>query len=222
MLELTVPALFAAGLAASPHCGLMCGALQVSMLHTRGSLPMARALILLHLGRVTGYTLLGLVAGGFGQWLLRDLPGPEWGRWIQLAAAALLVGLGLHQYRSQVRRRPAGCHAPDLPRRLRRLPPQPRLLLQGLAWAALPCGVLYAVLGLAAMSGSALFGGMLLAAFGLGSSPLLTGAGALIAHAGSMQNLRRGGALVLLAMGIATGAVAIVHPDAMTAWCGLY
>lgn len=222
MIELTVPALFATGLAASPHCGLMCGALQVSMLRSRGAVPMARAMLLLHAGRVAGYALLGLAAGGLGQWLLRGLPASDWGRWIQLAAALLLVGLGIRQFSNDVRPRQGSCHAPELPLRLGRIAPQPRLFVQGLLWAAMPCGVLYAVLGLAALSGSAGFGALLLAAFGLGSSPLLGGSGALIAHAGGVQGLRRAGAVVLVAMGTASAAAGLLFPTVLAAWCQLH
>ncbi|MFP5304613.1 MAG: sulfite exporter TauE/SafE family protein [Gammaproteobacteria bacterium] len=221
MIELTLPALFATGLAASPHCALMCGALQVSMLHTRGTLPMARALVLLQTGRIAGYALLGAAAGGVGQWLLRDLPAAAWGRWIQVAAALLLVGLGVYQYRSDAHPRHPACRPPRAMRWLARIPAQPRMLLQGLAWAAMPCGLLYAMLGLAALSGSTLFGALLLAAFGLGASPLLTGSGALIAHVGGMQGLRRSGAAVLVAMGVAALVAGTVYPASWAAWCRL-
>lgn len=220
MLELTLPALFATGLAASPHCGLMCGAFQVSMLHTRGELPMARAVLLLHAGRVSGYALLGAGAGGLGQWLLQDLPSADWGRWIQLAAALLLIGVGAVQYRSGVRTRRGDCHAPTLPRRLHGVPPHVRVPLQGLLWAAMPCGLLYAILGLAALSASALFGALLLASFGLGTTPLLTGSGALIAHIGGAAGLRRTGALVLMAMGAVGMVAGLFDPGgAVSAWC---
>ncbi|MEQ1438768.1 sulfite exporter TauE/SafE family protein [Fontimonas sp. SYSU GA230001] len=220
MIELTVPALLATGLAASPHCGLMCGALQVSMLHGRGALPMARAVLLLHAGRVAGYTLLGGAAGTAGQWLLRGLPAAEWGHWIQFAAALLLIGVGAAQYR---RERPvtAGCHAPRLPSLLRSMPAPARVCAQGLLWAAMPCGLLYAVLGLAALSASGVMGALLLAAFGLGTTPLLTGSGALIAHVGGSAGLRRTGAAVLMAMGAASAVAVLLDPSGAAGWCRL-
>lgn len=221
MIELTVPALLATGLAASPHCGLMCGALQVSILHSRGDLPMARAVLLLHVGRVSGYALLGAAAGAAGQWLLRGLPAADWGHWIQLAAALLLIGVGASQYRRDLRPRHGSCHAPQVPWLLRRLPVQPRILLQGMLWAAMPCGLLYAVLGLAALSASAPFGGLLLAAFGLGTTPLLTGSGALIAHVGGTLGLRRTGAAVLMAMGAVSAAAVLLDPGGAAGWCQL-
>lgn len=218
MIELTIPALFAAGLAASPHCGLMCGALQVSQLQTRGRLPLSRALLMLHLGRISGYAVLGALAGSLGQWLLRDLPQAQWGRWIQMAAAVLLVGVGVVQYRGRGHGR---CHIP-LRHLLQAMPAQLRLYLQGLAWAALPCGVLYSMFGLAALSGSTLFGALLLAAFGLGSLPVLGGSGALVSHAGGLPGLRRMGALALVLMGAVSGVLAVWQPASMAAWCRLY
>ncbi len=222
VIELTLPALFTAGLAASPHCGLMCGAFQVAQLQSRADLPLPRALVTLHAGRVAGYAALGGIAGAMGQWLLHDLPSADWGRWIQLAAAALLVSVGIIQLRRTPRRSPSGCHAPRHAIGLRNVPPSLRLFVQGVLWAGMSCGVLYSVFGLAALSGSAGFGALLLAAFGLGSVPLLGGSGALVAHAGSLQQLRRAGALVLVAMGMVSAVVAVWHPSAMTAWCQLY
>jgi len=222
MIELSIPALFAAGLAASPHCGLMCGAFQVSQLQTRGQVPLARAAALLHGGRVLGYAAFGGVAGALGQWLLSDLPQADWGRWIQLAAAVLLVGVGVHQYRRPQQRRSGSCHPPVSPRRWQGLPANLRLFLQGVAWAAMPCGVLYSVLGLAALSGSAGFGAALLAAFGLGSLPVLGGSGALVAYAGGLQAMRRTGAIVLVGMGVTSAWLALWHPAAFSAWCHLY
>lgn len=221
MIELTVPALLATGLAASPHCSLMCGALQVSLLRTRGAVAVTHALLLLQSGRIAGYALLGLAAGGLGQWLLRALPAADWGRWVQLAAAALLIGLGVRQFRSRLSLRAGSCHAPPLPRGLARLAAAPRLSVQGLLWALMPCGLLYAVLGLAALSGSAAFGALLLAAFGLGSSPLLGGAGALVARAGGAPGLRRAGAVALVAMGTASAIAGLLFPAALGAWCRL-
>lgn len=222
MIELSLPALLFAGIAASPHCGLMCGALQLSQLQTRGALSLPQALFFQHLGRVTGYALLGLLAGSLGQFLLRDLPALHWGQSIQLAAAALLIVLGVQQLRREPANRACSCRKGLSARVLARIPPRARMFAQGLAWAMVPCGVLYAVVGLAALSGSAVFGALLMAAFGLGSTPLLSGSGALLAQIGNTLAVRRAGAWALVGMGVVSGTLALLHPGAMSAWCQVY
>lgn len=219
MIELTVPVLFATGLAASPHCGLMCAPLQASVLRLHRDMPMRRALLLLHAGRVTGYAALGAASGLLGWWLLASAPSVVWGRALQIAAALLLVVIGLRQLGLGPARSPSRCRPPALPRGFARIPQSLRLFLLGMAWAAMPCGLLYAVLALSAMSGSAGFGAVLLAAFGLGSAPLLGGSGALLASAGRLRALRHAGGLLMIAAGAMTATAALLHPHGVAAWC---
>lgn len=219
--QLTAPALFIAGLGASLHCSLMCGAIQAAQLGARGAIPLRTALLLVHAGRVLGYTTLGAVAGGAGAALLARLP-PAWlGQTLQLLAALLLMVAGLLQLRSVAR--PAGrpcCTAPS--ERFGRLPPQLRLLLQGLLWAALPCGILYGALTLAVFSGSAAYGALLLAAFGLGTVPMLGASGGLLqrlAAARGSRSLRYAAAALLVLLGVTGFSATLTHPDMTLPWC---
>lgn len=194
-----------AGLAASPHCLLMCGSLQQLQrpAFPRDGLP---PLLQLHAGRILGYALLGGLAGAVGVLLLRGLPTPALGLPVQALAALLLVALGLRRLR-----RGRGCAACPSPL-LRRLSP----FLRGLLWAALPCGALYAMLFLAAVSGGALYGALLLAAFGLGTLPLL-GSSALLPP---LQGARRWPALLLVGLGLVNLAgIALGSGAAPVAFC---
>jgi uncharacterized protein len=209
--ELSVPALFVAGLATSPHCSLMCGPLQLAQLrHSDGS---AQAAAWLHAGRVSGYALLGAGAGWLGAQGLTRLPSPTVGAWIQIAAALVLAGLGL----SYLRRPRPGCCVPASrvavhgPRSL-------RYLARGWVWALLPCAALYAMLLLAALAASAMHGALLMAAFGLGTVPLVAGSAfTLQRRLGSAQTPRRVAALVLLLF--AAIAVLSVGFDDGGWWC---
>lgn len=98
--ELSIPALFVAGLASAPHCGLMCGPLQGWFLNTRGTLPVRDSLLWLHAGRLLGYTALGAIAGSAGGALLRLFPSPVFGQAAQIFAAATLVLVALRQLRT--------------------------------------------------------------------------------------------------------------------------
>ncbi|MDP3293998.1 MAG: sulfite exporter TauE/SafE family protein, partial [Nevskia sp.] len=171
---LTAPAMLLAGTAASVHCAAMCGALSAHQTRAAsGGLPLPAALAWLHGGRVLGYGLLGAATGTVGQALLTHLPSPEYGRLIQSGASLVLVAIGVRLLRKRPRT-PSCCQGA-----MARKPGAGRLalLLRGLAWAAVPCGLLYSVLLLSALSGNGFDGGLLAAAFALGGTPLLAAIG---------------------------------------------
>lgn len=211
--ELSLPALFIAGLATSPHCGLMCGPLQAWQL--RGSRAGSAAPAWVHGGRVLGYSALGGAAGALGAQGLNYLPLERYGGWIQFAAALMLIVLGVRYWRQA-----PSCHLRAQTRAgtPRVAPGAGRLLARGLAWAMLPCAALYATLFLAALSANAAYGALLLAAFGLGTVPLLAGGGALLSALGRPQRLRRVAAVALLSLG-AVSALAIPTMAGSAAWC---
>lgn len=167
-IALTLPALFALGLASSPHCAVMCGPWLML------GKPTLRQHMELQLGRMLGYAIMGGIAGVAGGWLLSHLPAQNAIETARLLAAALLLGLAWHIWRMPPRR--ACCPGP-----LDRLHRQPAPL-RGLLMGLMPCALLYATLGLAAFTGNAIEGAGLLLAFGLGSSPLLLLAGGLLSR----------------------------------------
>ncbi len=167
VLVLSVPAAWLMGLSASVHCALMCMG--------PNSLPAAsqahnghRAALWLHAGRITGYLLLGALAGWMGTLLLRALPSAEQAQGLRAVAGFVLVAAGLwllrkpmqsvHGCPMQARR---GAHA--------------HWYVQGLAWSVTPCPTLYAMLLVAAISGGPWQGATLMLAFALGTAPLLLG-----------------------------------------------
>lgn len=219
MLELTAPVLFMAGVAGSPHCALMCAPLQ--SLALRGPTPLPRALLLLHGGRVLGYGLFGAMAGALGARSLSLLPATTGGQALQLAAAAVLLGTGLLQWRTTTLRC-AAHRAPPAASVRHRGAPSPRMLLRGLAWSTLPCAMVYALLVLAALSGGAGTGALLLLAYGLGTIPLLAISARVF---GRLQPLaspagRRAGAVLLMLLALASAAAALLHGgSALPLWC---
>jgi sulfite exporter TauE/SafE len=214
--ELTAPALFVAGATTSLHCALMCGAINAAQVRSQGPVPLRQALLLVHGGRVLGYALLGALAGAVGARLAFWLPDALGGRALQALAALTLVVAGAQQWRSK---KGGGsvypCHQAGA---TISLPPRPRLLAQGLLWALMPCGILYTVVLLAALSASPLAGLLLLAAFGLGTVPLMGVSGGLLGLATRPQGTRAlrhaaGGALI--ALGLAGVALAVLSPDGL-------
>lgn len=213
---LTAPALLIAGAAASVHCAAMCGALSAHQTRASHRLTLPATLGWLHGGRVLGYGLLGAVAGSVGQGLLRHLPSPDLGRLIQASAALVLVAIGLRLLRRPLQA-PACCQA---------APPRAggngriTLLLRGVSWAAVPCGLLYSVLLLSALSGNGLDGSLLAAAFALGGTPLLATIGWRSARRGSGGWHPRKAGGWLIAVGL-IGLTAIWLSPAVIAdgWC---
>lgn len=170
MLSSLMLTAFLMGLGGVPHCAAMCGAACAALL------PNGVPLISL-LGRCVGYALLGAVAAvGFGA-------AAQWGRqvsflqplWVMAQALALLLGLWLLWSGSMPRQldewgqsgyRALKVRLNATPAfreggRLRALWP----FVAGMAWAMLPCGLLYAAVMVAALAPSALGGSLVMLAF---------------------------------------------------------
>ena len=158
----------AMGVAAAPHCALMCGAPCAAL--TSGC---ARNAAGFHLGRVLGYMAGGAVAAmsvaALGTWTqaapaLRPL-------WMLLHLGFLALGLWWLATGSQPHwmKRNAAVPVRLVGTRKRPL----RAGLAGLAWVAWPCGALQAALLLAALASDAQGGALVMAAFALGSMPAL-------------------------------------------------
>jgi sulfite exporter TauE/SafE len=145
-------AAFAAGLATSLHCAGMCGPLACAV----GAKPLGY-----HVSRLISYPLAGAICGGLGQTVVsifRSAP-LRIAPWA-MAFVLLGIALGLEKRIPQ-------------PRWSARLMLRARLRQNlGLLTPLLPCGPLWLMLGVAAMSSSALSGALLLAAFTAGTIPL--------------------------------------------------
>jgi len=199
-----------ASLLGSGHCIGMCGAFAtfasgatdprprstVATLTVQGREPRGTRLATngaYALGRLTTYLLAGAVAGLFGAAL--NLGGTALG--LQ-RAALVLAGASMVLFGGASFLRQIGVRIPRLPlpgtlqrvtgrghRAAAELQPVPRALLIGLLSTLLPCGWLYAFVLIAAGSGSAWTGALIMGAFWLGTVPALAavgfGAQALIA-----------------------------------------
>lgn len=214
-IELTAPALFVAGATTSLHCALMCGAINAAQVRSQGPVPLRQTLALVHGGRVLGYALLGVVAGALGGQLALRLPDTFAGQGLQALASLALVVAGAQQLRAHRHRpHPGGCAQRNALGALG--PARARLFGQGLLWALMPCGILYTVLLLAALTASPVTGFVLLAAFGLGTVPLMGVSGGLFGLATRPQDtrlLRRTVATVLIVLGLAGFAASLLQPD---------
>ena len=177
-------AAFLAGFFGSGHCFGMCGPLVVLLENSVDPRERWARRLIYNVGRGTFYVLLGTAAGIFGV-VLTKVAGIDSGlRLLRVLAAALVFALGLDL---ALGLRLLGWleHAgAALWQRLRplsaRLSPgtSPASAFgAGLLWGALPCGLVYSSVSLAAASGDIASGGLVMLAFWTGTLPALLVAG---------------------------------------------
>lgn len=166
-------AAFVAGLVTSLHCAGMCGPLACSLMPVRGDRADAQTVsTVYHLTRLTGYALLGAVAGGLGRMPLTWISQSAL-RWLPWVTVIFFIALALRWDRFIPKLPVLGKYTFRLQNWLRGRPRTEAAAVLGLATPLLPCGPLYFLIALATLSGSALRGVEFMLAFGLGTVPLL-------------------------------------------------
>lgn len=215
-----------AGLIGSAHCFGMCGGIA-------GAMGMAAAqngvrggrlglqATLYNVGRITSYVVAGIIVGLLGSALGDMIDLPSWSLWLRGITGLVLVLLGLQiafGWRLLTFLERGGA------RLWRRLSPLAGRLLGkrgainalglGMLWGWLPCGLSYSMLLVAATTGTAVGGGAIMLAFGLGTLPSMIGASYAGGRIGGLPGGRRtrviAGLLIAL-MGIWTAAVPMRH-----------
>jgi sulfite exporter TauE/SafE len=187
-----IAAVFLASLLGSLHCAGMCAGF---MAFAVGGAPMARGggrrsrlgvQSAYHVGRLTTYVGLGVVAGIVGSAFNHtgNLVGIQ--RGAASLAGAVMVMFGLLTLLRVLGVRAMQAPAPEFLRRLLvrghavafELPPAQRAAMVGLLTTLLPCGWLYAFAVSAAGTGSPLWGAATMAVFWLGTLPVMMTLGA--------------------------------------------
>lgn len=154
-----------AGLIGSPHCIGMCGSFALAC---GGKVSQTAAW---HAGKIFTYASLGALAGLLGD----SVPGPSWVATVVSAALVIWFAAGLAGLTPEPTLR-----IPGLTRLATRAATRGDLgsrFVFGMATGLLPCGLVYATLGIAVASGSPLTGAASMAAFGLGTAPALAAFG---------------------------------------------
>ena len=200
------------GLLGGAHCAAMCGGIATGF--SVGSRGWWMALQP-NLGRVAGYILAGAIVGGFGHGLLGVARVPALGIAMRAMVGIVLVVAGLrllgggkrlsrffggpgHRLWSALR---------PLQRRLLPADTTGKRLALGMLWGWMPCGLSTTLLAAAWLQASAAHGAMTMAAFGLGTLPVmlpLTWSGQRMGRWLQRPGLRRGAAALVLAMGALT------------------
>lgn len=188
MLDAGFLSVFLLGLLGGTHCVGMCGgivsAFTVQMPGRGPAWPMQLAY---NAGRISSYALAGALMGSIGGlgMLLDNLLPIQLG--LYLLANLMLIAMGLYLLGVSRALAPLERFGQRLWQRLRpctqrflpsRTPSQAFSL--GMLWGWLPCGLVYGVLAIALVSGSAARGAGTMLAFGLGTLPNLLLAGLML------------------------------------------
>lgn len=201
------------GLLGGAHCVAMCGGIATGFsVHSRGGWWAA---LQPNLGRVGGYVLAGALVGGLGGGLLGIARMPQLGIAMRALVGIVLVVAGLRML-DRRGRLPRFSGGPGnrlwqalrpLQRRLLPADTAGKRIALGMLWGWMPCGLSTTLLAAAWLSASALHGALTMAAFGLGTLPVmvsLTWAGARIGQRLQRGALRNAAGLLVIASGLLT------------------
>ncbi|MFZ2159164.1 MAG: sulfite exporter TauE/SafE family protein [Bradyrhizobium sp.] len=219
------------GLSSSLHCFGMCSGIAASLHFAAGLDPnrpardLLATTLLINAGRIGGYVIAGAIVGGVGSSVFGAFDQSFSHAVLRWAAAAALGWIGLSMlevlplpvmlYRigSRVSK------AMDAVAGAARLPPTLGLFVSGTVWGFLPCAMVYAALFYAMLSGSWLGGALAMSGFGLGTLPVLIGAGLglpLLRRRATSVWLRNGVGIAIIAVGIVSAGIS---PAEFAAWC---
>ncbi len=178
------------GFLGSVHCMGMCGGIVGALTLNTHNKNSHWIQLSYHLGRISTYATLGLVAGLLGLWLAstHSLAGQI----LRILSGALLVLMGLYVFgatHSLTWLEKAGGvfwkKVQPLSKRLFPITSPKQGFLLGAIWGLLPCGLIYSTLSWALVSADPLHSASLMAMFGLGNLP------ALLSFAAFAQQLNR-------------------------------
>ena len=183
--DITFFTLFLLGFFGGTHCVGMCGGLSSAFaLQLPPHLNRLGLIVLLNLGRISSYVLIGLIVGLVGQ-IGISLDDTRWlqnGLYIAANVLLLLLGLylaGLSTAATQIERigRPIWKRLNPILNRLLPIKSVPACFGVGMLWGWLPCGLVYSASLYALGSGNAVQGGLYMLAFALGTLPNLLAMG---------------------------------------------
>ncbi len=188
--DITFFTLFLLGFFGGTHCVGMCGGLSSAFaLQLPPHLNRLGLIVLLNLGRISSYVLIGLIVGLVGQ-IGISLDDTRWlqnGLYIAANILLLLLGLylaGLSTAATQIERigRPIWKRLNPILNRLLPIKSVPACFGVGMLWGWLPCGLVYSASLYALGSGNAVQGGLYMLAFALGTLPNLLAMGVFAAQ----------------------------------------
>ncbi|MEO7323715.1 MAG: sulfite exporter TauE/SafE family protein [Dokdonella sp.] len=232
MGSLTTGSVLLLGLVASGHCVVMCGGISgalgvVTAKDSKGR-PQRSLLVAYQFGRIASYALAGLIIGSVGDGLLSLLDLDVVRTALRIATGVVLAltawpmlgyaqppGLGFGRW--------VWPHIAQWGRRLIPVTSALRAFGFGMLWGWMPCGIVYSVLLIAALSAHPLQAAAIMAAFGIGTLPAMLAVGysahRLVAWT-SRRNVRLGigCGLLVCALAISIAPWLLLYFPALHAW----
>ncbi|CCK75818.1 Cytochrome c biogenesis protein, transmembrane region [Oleispira antarctica RB-8] len=177
---------FLLGLMGASHCMVMCGGIAAaasSATHKKNSSNNNLSFLLLfNLGRITSYSIAGLIVSLLGLWLADSHQIAQ--QILRSIAGVLLLLMGFYVARWWMlltRLESAGQfiwrYIQPMTRKLIPIKSKPQALALGLLWGWLPCGLIYSTLAWVAANGEPALGALTMFCFGLGTLPGILAAG---------------------------------------------
>lgn len=207
------------GLASTLHCVGMCGGIMGALtfgLPDEVRNDKSRQLVYIttyNLGRITSYTIAGVIAGLISATLVSTLSIENGHLILRAFASTVLIAIGLHLAGLFPKMQMLESMGAIVWRRLQPLTKNffpVRTLWRafgfGLVWGWLPCGLVYSALLWASSSGEPVSGGIYMFAFGLGTLPGVITSGLMsstLLKLSRIQNLRYGMAALMIIIGLA-------------------
>ncbi len=201
------------------HCAGMCGPLTVAFSLSsarKDKLAAFRFHLLLNLGRIAAYAVVGAAIGTVGSVLIAGGQmagiGSGWRRAIALFTGTMLIWFGALQIKPNLLPRLPLLHPISHDRvgqAMNQLSTKTNWWVPvalGLLWGLIPCGFLYAAQIKAAETGNPIWGGATMLAFGLGTLPTMLGVGVIAGRlsADRRSQLFRMGGWVTISIGLLT------------------
>jgi sulfite exporter TauE/SafE len=173
---------FLLGLMGASHCMVMCGGIAAAASSASPRKNNLSFLLLFNFGRITSYSIAGLIVSLLGLWLADSHQVAQ--QILRSIAGALLILMGFYVARWWMlltRLESAGQlvwrYIQPLTRTLIPIKTKPQALALGLLWGWLPCGLIYSTLAWVAANGEPALGALTMFCFGLGTLPGVLAAG---------------------------------------------
>ncbi len=228
MIEYGVQGAFLVGLMGAAHCFGMCGGLvgafSANLPHDPKKNLLANQLgylVSYNLGRIVSYALAGALVGGSSAAMGLLFDADSYLLVLRFIAGIMMIATGLYIAQIwfgvvQIERMGQIVWKGLKPIANKLVPIETKLqaTVAGLIWGWLPCGLVYSTLTWSVASGSALEGGKIMFAFGLGTLPALLSAGLAAKKLASWvqkKAFRVISGLLLISFGIQTLYIAIAQ-----------
>ncbi|MBQ9618911.1 MAG: sulfite exporter TauE/SafE family protein [Neisseriaceae bacterium] len=187
MIDFSWLMIFLLGFLGGVHCVGMCGSLNAALvLQLPNSISRIRFIILLNIGRISSYVLVGALLGGLSQLGFLADPTGKLRLFFRMISLLILLGTGLYlmgisSWLMHIEKigQPLWKKINPLLKHFLPIQSMSSALIVGALWGWLPCGLVYSASIYALSTGHVVYGALVMLLFGLGTLPNLMALGLL-------------------------------------------